>query len=272
MNNGLQFGMEGPNMQGTWMNPATGHKFTVRDCYFENNQFMVQTTDGQILDYNTIQDYVQCKDGEGKEMDFLPPDAITPIPDSIKELIVPEYEDTPVTPTYLTSTTPNNLGNLHKSPDPVPSNDPDAIMVQRVLHKHAKPEINAAIVWQAPLRQIDTLMNILGVEASVIADYYMQFLDKAAVMEAIRRNLIDYIETTGTEPQSTGFMTPVVEMPTVTYESINTTASLEPSQSELQGMIQKARPVGGAKKVSPTKKTPVTKKTPAKSNKRQKSK
>ena len=38
---GIQFGMEGPQMTGTWINPQTGHKFTVRDCMFQDGQLCV---------------------------------------------------------------------------------------------------------------------------------------------------------------------------------------------------------------------------------------
>ena len=57
MNNGINFAMEGPMMEGTWYNTITGDSFTVRDTYFENNQLMVATTDGRMLDYNIIQNY-----------------------------------------------------------------------------------------------------------------------------------------------------------------------------------------------------------------------
>ena len=57
--NGMMFGNEGPVMQGTWYNPTTGDAFTVRDSFFEDNQYVVTTTDGRYLKYNQIQNYVQ---------------------------------------------------------------------------------------------------------------------------------------------------------------------------------------------------------------------
>ena len=52
---GINFNMEGPIMDGTWYNPNTGDSFTVRDSFFEDNQFMVSTMDGRVLNYNQIQ-------------------------------------------------------------------------------------------------------------------------------------------------------------------------------------------------------------------------
>ena len=52
---GIMMSADGaPMMSGTWVNPQTGHEFTVRDCFFQDGNFMVQTTDGRMLDYNTI--------------------------------------------------------------------------------------------------------------------------------------------------------------------------------------------------------------------------
>ena len=55
MNNGLMFGMEGPNMEGTWYNPQTGDSFTVRNSFFQDNQYLVQTTDGRVLTYEQLE-------------------------------------------------------------------------------------------------------------------------------------------------------------------------------------------------------------------------
>ena len=56
---GIVFDTQGPVMSGTWYNPKTGDSFTVRDSFFQDNQFVVTTTDGRMLSYNQIQHYVQ---------------------------------------------------------------------------------------------------------------------------------------------------------------------------------------------------------------------
>ena len=50
---------EGPILTGNWYNPKTGDSFTVRDTYFEDNNFYVITTDGRRMDYNLMSQYVQ---------------------------------------------------------------------------------------------------------------------------------------------------------------------------------------------------------------------
>ena len=46
---------DGPMIEGTWFNPDTGDRFTVRDSFFEDNNYTVLTTDGRTLNYNQIQ-------------------------------------------------------------------------------------------------------------------------------------------------------------------------------------------------------------------------
>ena len=56
---GMMFGGEGPVMNGTWYNPHTGDAFTVRDSFFEDNQYVVTTTDGRYFRYDQLQNYIQ---------------------------------------------------------------------------------------------------------------------------------------------------------------------------------------------------------------------
>ena len=55
-------------VSGTWMNPTTGHKFTVKDCVFENGELLIISTDGQHISGRMFADYVQDtgKDANGQ--------------------------------------------------------------------------------------------------------------------------------------------------------------------------------------------------------------
>ena len=61
MGNGIMMMGDGPNLTGTWYNVNTGDHFTVRDTYFEDNKIKVQTTDGRIIGYEQLQNYVQSE-------------------------------------------------------------------------------------------------------------------------------------------------------------------------------------------------------------------
>ena len=194
--NGIAFGAEGPMMTGTWVNPKTGHKFTVRDCFFQDNQFMVQTTDGQLLDYNTIQHYVQSVNKPGESIS-TPKTTASDIPAEVSALLAEPTSSIPTDVLPDEMTLIKGLGNIndHTPSQPAPSPEStDQIMIERVLRKFPKPQIEASILWETPERQIDTLVNVLGIESSDIADYYINTLNATAIMEVVRAQLSAHIQ------------------------------------------------------------------------------
>ena len=196
MLDGIQFGFEGPNMTGTWINPRTGHKFTVRDSYFEDNEYKVITTDGAVMDYNMIQNYVQCNDDKGKPIE--PPKdmmaATQPqqqsLPQEIADMIDPD-DDIP-------GVTSRGLGNINvpveeRSKQITSLDSEDMIMVKRVLRKHEAPKLNICFNWQVPKKQLDTLVDILGIEPETIAEYYVKQLNMNDIYEKVKNDLSSYI-------------------------------------------------------------------------------
>lgn len=214
---GMQFGADGPVMKGTWFNPTTKHKFTVRDSFFQDGQFVVQTTDGQILDYNMIQSYVQLTDEQGvpQEPDTVMskmPNQAEALPPEVADLLIPEDEDI--------SKGLGNLNNRNFTPslsreDVVvearpehtftvgsAEQDQDMAMVERVLRKHPIPDFEAQLVWQCPTKQIETLIDVLGIDPETIASYYVNKLDAASIFEGIKIQLTNYIQSQwGVVPQ-----------------------------------------------------------------------
>ena len=224
---GVQFGAEGPMMTGTWVNPQTGHKFTVRDCFFQDGQFTVQTTEGQLLDYNTIQNYVQCVDANGKatEPDATMTSKSGSIPPEVaalvgEDLMLPEDAQAA-----------KGLGNLNNPRHIAPANertvttqgytqivepiDQDLAMVDRVLRRHAIPDFEANLVWDCPVKQIETLIDVLGIDPETIAKYYIDKLNKDAIFENIKFKLAGYIrEQWGPKITTTAASIETAEAPT----------------------------------------------------------
>lgn len=58
----IGFDSNTPIMQGTWYNPRTGDSFTVRDSFFENNEYVVSTTDGRMIPASKMQSYVRASE------------------------------------------------------------------------------------------------------------------------------------------------------------------------------------------------------------------
>ena len=67
-NDNLMFTGDTPLMSGHWHNYKTGDSFTVADSFFQDNQYLIKTTDGRMLDASRIGDYIQTPTAIPKEM------------------------------------------------------------------------------------------------------------------------------------------------------------------------------------------------------------
>ena len=204
---GVQFGSDGPMMTGTWFNPSTGHKFTVRDCFFQDGQFIVQTMEGQMLDYNTVQNYIQCNDADGKPLE---PDTTMLTANPVKATNLPPEVASIVDADNLMLPedvqTSKGLGNLNDARHTAPGEmrtagyaqvaepiDQDLAMVDRVLKRHPAPDFEAQLIWECPTKQIETLVDVLGIDPEVIAKYYVDKLNKELIFVNIKAKLSAYI-------------------------------------------------------------------------------
>ncbi len=197
MMNNLTFGMEGPIMDGTWYNPQTGDSFTVRNSFFEDNQYIVQTTDGRILRYDQIQNYV--KSDKPIEMP-KPQPTTTDLPPEVADLIGDYEADS------IESMKVNSLGSLTASHEPEASTFiPETQMVNKsvstnydiiskALTKRSLPDFQVLINWDAfPSKEMNMLMELMDVEESEIVDWYLNQVDIADTTYMIKEVLKDFI-------------------------------------------------------------------------------
>lgn len=216
-------------VSGTWMNPATGHKFTVKDCVFENGELLIISTDGQHISGRMFADYVQdtgkdasgqpIRDASGQPVSTLgnlskrpetPPVIVGDIPvtdesesiqddgtaslqEDIDELLHPQTKLVGVT--ARPSFDPNQRSYI----------DPDMEMVTRVLRKHDLPTIET-LKWNKPTKQIETLTDILGIDMETIVEYYVNRINPeelvSMVKEYLKKELCD--DTTLPKPTENG--------------------------------------------------------------------
>lgn len=202
---GLTFNMEGPVVSGYWYNPKTGDSFTVRDCYFEDNQFMIVTTDGRSIAYNQMQNYIQSDkpiDVENKAK--LRGSSAEYIPDSIKDMIETYSdqinEDAALDPD-IRSMKPLYEGAPTPRPDVsqyiaqsnskfAPSNN--YYIIDRALSKVALPKIKIDINWgarKAPKEELCLLSNIMDVPVNDIVDWYISKFDLNALRDELHESI-----------------------------------------------------------------------------------
>ena len=209
--NGMMFGGEGPVMQGTWYNPTTGDAFTVRDSFFEDNQYVVTTTDGRYLKYNQIQNYVQTdmklEDLKKRKAENQVKDE--PLPAEVASLI----EEIDPNDPYLGMMSPDDLmignakpisfgnladsrqmndyfqttyttGSIMQTPSPATMNE---AIIEKALKNAPKPEIKVDIFWDIyPEKQIEMLKDVMDISEDEIVNWYLDNIDMVEVVDALK--------------------------------------------------------------------------------------
>lgn len=205
----------GPNMQGTWVNPKNGDYFTVRETFFQDNNLMVQTMDGRLLDYNFISDYIKCDVKEAqrisenvksksnnKELE-VPAEIKSIIENETKSESGSEYDE------YMIPEDANlfNKGdNIFKKPLSIPSPTPvvqeseDMIFIKRALGKTIGPKIKVSIDWpDFPTQKIDMLTTLLDVSDESIASWYIKDIDVDSIKKEVQQSIEKYIKKVNTQ-------------------------------------------------------------------------
>ena len=189
---GISFSIDGPVMTGTWYNPKNGDSFTVRDTYFEDNQYMVITTDGRRMDYNMIQNYIKSdtpipKMEQPKTTQQSNQIKIGDIKETGNE-IISNYDEMILEDDALllqTKTTPQNeftssrrinLDDLKNDSKPT-----NYYIIDKALSKIKKPKFELKCKWDKfPKQEIEMLKDIMDISLDEIRDYiFEKFIDES---------------------------------------------------------------------------------------------
>ena len=173
----ITFDGDMPQISGTWVNPKTGHRFTVRDCYFEDSDYRIYTTDGTTISYNMLENYVQDT-GMMEDGTKVPPTLQNEVPlEVLNELdhgghILPtvlENEllgaDENFIPNLSNNTNTNNLKN---------NTSLETEMINKVLVKLGNPKVDITLQFKKDKEfknALDTLVNQLDIPKGDILDY-----------------------------------------------------------------------------------------------------
>lgn len=201
--------MDGPVMDGKWFNPKTGDTFTVRDSFFEDNQFKILTTDGRTLGYNQIQNYIKdcSKDGRQSKinesqqksnkipaavLDMLEPVSTDPnksisnaTSDIYDDYILPEDND-------IINGNKKIFQNNNTIEEKLRSDINDYAIIERALKDKIDLDIDIACKWSyIPTKELDLLTEVMGISFSDIAMYFAKQID----VEKIAEKLASMIES-----------------------------------------------------------------------------
>lgn len=200
INNGLTFGMEGPVMEGTWYNTTTGDSFTVHNSFFEDNEFIIQTTDGRILRYSQMQDYIKSDKPIEMPTKQTKSDSILLPPEVAGILEDANYNDMIMADdlAMIQGQAPASLGNIA---DPKPQHtvvsnpiNTNYDIIMKALSKRSLPDIQVGIDWQGfPVKEIAMLMDLMDVAEEEIVGWYLDQVDVATTTMMIKEVMKDYI-------------------------------------------------------------------------------
>lgn len=204
--NGLTFNSEGPIMSGTWYNTNTGDSFTVKDSFFEDNQYVVTTTDGRYLKYEQIQDYI--KSDKPLDMNNLRLDksqaqepVVNDLPPEVMGLL--EADDLMLS---------NPLGNLYEQvQEPVTTaipktqvNTSNYTIISKALSKRSLPDIQIGVDWsKCPLKEMKMLIDLMDVTEDEIIEWYINNIDVNTTTQIIKSSIKTYIQQLFNPEQNT---------------------------------------------------------------------
>lgn len=223
---GMTFGSEGPMIQGTWVNPNTGDSFTVRDSFFEDNNYVITTTDGRYIQYEQFQNYIQADEKSVNEIKNSIKEKSAAIeeaiPAEISSLIDNDNVDTMITPEdYELIYGKKSLGNLNTYTTPVQNQFPkketsvenmNAAIIKKALNNTEQPKFKVDVDWNKfPSKQIEMLYDIMGISEDEIIEWYLDNIQLIDIIETIKKSIKERICSTENTAENV-----VCEIPEIT--------------------------------------------------------
>lgn len=207
---GMSFGSEGPVIQGTWVNPTSGDSFTVRDSFFEDNQYIVTTTDGRYIRYDQLQNYIQA---DPKSIDGIKQAAANrvkedePLPMEVSSIIATDdnVAQTMITPEdyeLIYGNKTKSLGNLYSTPQqvaktPQPVENMNEAIIKKALNNTEQPKFKVDVDWNNfPTKQIEMLYDIMGISEDEIIEWYLDNIQLIDIIETIKKSIKERICST----------------------------------------------------------------------------
>ena len=166
-------------MTGTWVNPTTGDKFTVKDCLVEdNNQAVVYTTDGRRLNLDMVSSYIQ--DTNGGEIPTTP--SISNINQDPLDIVLPCDKINSAIQYYAQA-----------GKEPKSQND---IILDRAFANIELPPISISIKWEKKAGvKLENLHDLMNISYEDIASYLTRHMTnklKEDLTIAVRNSLSKY--------------------------------------------------------------------------------
>ena len=204
------FSGETPMMSGTWYNPQTGDSFTVADAFFQDNQYLVKTIDGRILDYNIIQNYIKSDkpiSAQKKQVNEQLPKEVSNIllkesgnlNSPLNDTLQNDTLQNDILPEDMDLIKPRSLGNLNTPTSapvntPVQPRNPFGVIIERALAKKDQPLLDVKVNWENfPRKEIELLTSVLDLSIDEIIQWYISQIDISQIESIVAKTLTETI-------------------------------------------------------------------------------
>ena len=221
---GITFDGTAPMMEGTWFNPKTGDVIKIRDTFFENNNYVARTTDGRMLNYSQLQNYIRDDSKSLKKEDTKPAQAVTKKPaakqaaQSVNPDSMLSQEDldileglskpTSATDARQTESMPNtdavhSLQNgiaerLNGVSDYIDKRGQELSIsdqiINRAMEDEDEPRLVVQVSWNAPVEKLRFLKENMGITDSDIVRWITRTLDSRDLSSDVRDSVTEWVD------------------------------------------------------------------------------
>lgn len=193
---------EGPILTGNWYNPKTGDAFTVRDTYFEDNNFYVLTTDGRRMDYNLMSQYVQSDkpipkmEPQKPQQPQIPQEVLSQMESNTGDDFMTDEDRALIM--GVTGELKGSQVNVQQpagiQPKPIVTQESeDDMLVRRILKRASKPTVTCGVKWSNfPEKQFE-MLDMMAIDTDKIIEYFLQSIDLEALREEVKFGIEKYI-------------------------------------------------------------------------------
>lgn len=229
---GITFDGTAPMMEGTWFNPKTGDVIKIRDTFFENNNYVARTTDGRMLNYSQLQNYIRDDSKSLKKEDTKPAQAVTKKPaakqaaQSVNPDSMLSQEDLDILeglskPTSVTDAQKpeqqaeieathglqngmaermNGIsGYLDQRGQELTISDQ---IINRAMEDEDEPRLVVQVSWNAPVEKLRFLKENMGITDSDIVRWITRTLDSRDLSSDVRDSVTEWVDNLfGKEPE-----------------------------------------------------------------------
>lgn len=198
----MNFGIEGPMITGSWVNPQTGDSFTAVDTFFEDNNLLIKTSDGRILKYDQIQNYLQTDNPDAFKKTASSQKNDSPIPAEVlseiesggeNDLIIPDDNIYSGGSSFNGALQSTELGNIYSESNQKRTIQ-DYSIIDRALSKCDLPSPTVKISWDSfPRREIEMLVDVMNVSVDDIIQYYINNISMKDIKDMFSESVKNYI-------------------------------------------------------------------------------